>query len=215
MLSEKRKARQRWLNTSEQADRDNYEGARRKECNKMLKNSKRNWVEDEIKEIEKENRNKNTKLFYKKINEQNKTYRGRISGMLNKDGMVTEDAEEYKKVWTEYFKELLNDNSPNEEVETEEDEEDETVTEPTIEEVKEVINKSRKGKAPGKDGINMDLIKYGGKELQKQVHALIQKIWREEKMPEEWKTGQIVTIQKRRPKEMRKLQRNYIAKYSF
>src|SRR3978361_954449 len=137
---------------------------------------------------------------------------GRISGVLNKDGKVTEDAEEYKKVWAEYFKELLNDNRPNEEVEIEEDEEGETVTDPTMEEVKEVINKSRKGKAPGKDGINMELIKYGGEELQKQIHALIQTIWREEKMPEEWKTGQIVTIQKRRPKEMRKLQRNYIAK---
>ena len=67
---------------------------------------------------------------------------------------MTEDAEEYKKVWTEYFKELLNDNSPNEEVETEEDG---TVTEPTIEEVKEVINKSRKGKAPGKDASTWNL----------------------------------------------------------
>src|SRR3978361_1526803 len=102
----------------------------------------------------------------------NKTYKGRISGMLNKDQMVTEDAEEYKKVWTEYFKELLNDNSSNEEVETEEDE---TVTEPTIEEVKEVINKSRKRKAPGKDGINMELIKYGGEALQKKLHKLIKK----------------------------------------
>ena len=43
----------------------------------------------------------------------------------------------------------------------------------------------------------MELIKYGGKELQKQVHALIQKIWKEEKMPEEWETGQIVTIHKK------------------
>ena len=29
-------------------------------------------MEDEIKEIEKENRNKNTKLFYKKINDRTK-----------------------------------------------------------------------------------------------------------------------------------------------
>src|SRR3978361_1877529 len=111
MLSEKRKARQRWLNTSEQADRDSYVRAR-KECNKMLKKKKRNWVEDEIKEIERENRNKNTKLFYKKINEQNKTYRGRKSGVLNKDGKGTEDAEEYKKGWTEYLKEMINETSP-------------------------------------------------------------------------------------------------------
>src|SRR3978361_1936150 len=195
MLSEKRKARQKWLNTSEQADRDNYEKVR-KECNKRVRKKKRNWMEDEIKEIEKENRNKNTKVFYKKINKQNKTYRGRIRGGRNKDGKVTEDAEEYKKVWAEYFKELLNDSSPNEEVEIEEDE-GETVTEPTMEEVKEVINKSQKGKSPGKGGINMELIKYGGEELQKQIHLLIQKIWREEKMPEEWESGQIVTIHKK------------------
>lgn len=80
---------------------------------------------------------------------------------------------------------------------TEDKKQDILEEEPTIEEVKEIINKSRDGKAPGKDGINIELIKYGGNTLHKRIYYLIKKIWNEERMPEEWEIGQIVTLHKK------------------
>lgn len=49
--------------------------------------------------------------------------------------------------------------------------EEELIDEPTLEEVEEIINKSRNGKTPCTVGKNAEVIKYGGEELHK-------KIWR-------------------------------------
>lgn len=68
---------------------------------------------------------------------------------------------------------------------------------PTREEIEEIINKSRNGKSPGKDGINIEMLKYGGPELKERLYQLITKIWKEEKMPQDWEHGQIITIHKK------------------
>lgn len=50
------------------------------------------------------------------------------------------------------------------------------IEEPTLEEVKEVIKRNKKGKAPRCDNINMELIKYGGeKEQEKGIVITVHK----------------------------------------
>jgi hypothetical protein len=52
-------------------------------------------------------------------------------------------------------------------------------------------------KAPGEDGITAELIKNAGHELKERLHLLICKIWRDEKMPDDWKIGFIVPLFKK------------------
>jgi sorting nexin-29 len=52
-------------------------------------------------------------------------------------------------------------------------------------------------KAPGGDDIIAELIKNASRELKKRLHALICKIWRDGKMPNDWKVGLIVSLFKK------------------
>jgi len=52
-------------------------------------------------------------------------------------------------------------------------------------------------KAPREDDIIMELIKNASQELKKRLHALICKIWRDEKMPDDWKVGLLVPLFKK------------------
>ncbi|XP_039303552.1 DNA ligase 1-like [Solenopsis invicta] len=72
----------------------------------------------------------------------------------------------------------------------------------TDEELKEAeiitaINRLKKGKAAGIDGIPMKAWKYGGSKIRKRFVNLVKKIWKEKEIPEDWKKSVIVTIQKK------------------
>ena len=56
-------------------------------------------MKDKIKEIEAENRKNNTKLFHMKVGENNKAYKGKVKGIKNKEGRITELEQEYKQIW--------------------------------------------------------------------------------------------------------------------
>jgi len=52
-------------------------------------------------------------------------------------------------------------------------------------------------KVPGEDDITTELIKNASRELNEKLHVLICKIWRDEKMPNDWKVGLIVPLFKK------------------
>ena len=53
-------------------------------------------------------------------------------------------------------------------------------------------------KSPGIDNIPAELYKKGGGLLLNKIQSLIKEIWREEKMPTDWRTNIIVPIYKNR-----------------
>jgi hypothetical protein len=81
--------------------------------------------------------------------------------------------------WAEHFDELLNKprsdglDSGRDKNYTERDDE---LYSPTVEDVKESINRQKIARSPGKDGINAELIKHGGLSLITALHRLICKI---------------------------------------
>ena len=70
------------------------------------------------------------------------------------------------------------------------------VKEPTQEEMEKAIGNLKTNKAPGED-IIAELIKNSSWELKKRLYALICKIWRDEKMPDDWKIVLIIPLFKK------------------
>jgi sorting nexin-29 len=68
---------------------------------------------------------------------------------------------------------------------------------PSHDEREKVICNLKTNKAPGEDDTIVELIKNASRELKKRFHALICKIWRDEKMPDGWKVGSIVSLFKK------------------
>jgi hypothetical protein len=72
-------------------------------------------------------------------------------------------------------------------------EEDESRT-PTIEEVKQVINKLKNNRAPGPDSINAELLKERNTALIEKIHIIMERVWKMEEIPQEWEEGIICPI---------------------
>jgi hypothetical protein len=52
------------------------------------------------------------------------------------------------------------------------------------------IRNLKNNRAPGKDSITTELIKYGGRKLWIRIHQLIKRVWEREEMPQEHSTAQ-------------------------
>ena len=56
-----------------------------------------------------------------------------------------------------------------------------------MEEVGCAIKKLKNNKAAGSDEISAEMIKAGGELARNKLHLLIAKIWKEDKIPEDWR----------------------------
>ena len=59
------------------------------------------------------------------------------------------------------------------------------------------IDKLKSHKSPGIDEILVELFKAGGGTTCGEIHKLITSVWKNEKLPEEWKESIIVPIHKK------------------
>lgn len=79
---------------------------------------------------------------------------------------------------------------------------------PTLEEIRRTINTMHNSTAPGKDRINIELIKYGPPELLALIHLIITKAWCSNKIPSDWlQTTQIPLPKTRKPKSVDEFRR--------
>ena len=104
--------------------------------------------------------------------------------------------------WKEHYSTLLNTRNPSVPNCLESIPSHPTISElssaPTLQEVTNAINNLKNNKSPGGDGIPAELLKYGGQTLNGRLHELIQDMWREEEVPQQWKDAKIVSIYKRK-----------------
>jgi hypothetical protein len=70
-----------------------------------------------------------------------------------------------------------------------------------LEEITQLIQTQRNGKALGEDKISIALLKNGGLELLKYLHKLILNIWKYEKIPEDWTEAVIIPLLKKGDKQ--------------
>jgi len=71
------------------------------------------------------------------------------------------------------------------------------VPEPSLGEIKSIVESLKNNKAPGEDKINLKLLKLAGRNPLKNLHKTISTIWKNEKLEKGWNTDIIYPISKR------------------
>ncbi|CAF4947807.1 unnamed protein product [Pieris macdunnoughi] len=107
------------------------------------------------------------------------------------------------KRWAEHFIELLNGTTANSNVTPNQDDstldtnrrDDEFL--PTAEETASAIQCLKNQRSLEYDGIPPELLKQGGPSLVRVLHALIERVWVDETMPEDWNSGVIIPLHKK------------------
>ena len=118
-----------------------------------------------------------------------------IKQMKSQDGDVLSDEKEIKERWRSYFEKLLNEETPRTFFEV--GAQNEGVTSMVRrDEVKKALKKMKNGKATGPDEIPVEMWKALGEEGIDLLTDLMQKIWKEERMPDEWRNSVIIPLYK-------------------
>jgi hypothetical protein len=139
-----------------------------------------------------------TMKYYQTVNRLRKGFQPRLKACKYNSGKLIEGDDKILEHWVKYFKTQFEKENSDEES----DEEvfltaEPLIKEPSLEELEKAICNLKTNKAPGEDDIIVELIKNTSRELKKRFHALICKIWRDEKMPDDWKVGLIVPLFKK------------------
>lgn len=176
----------------------------RRETKKILRQKKRKYMQGKLERIEDHFVNKEIRNFYqetKKTKENVRNYQT-VPYIKDKEGRLIGDPQGKAQRWAQYFEELLSSNvNEIEEQAIEWGQNGEQVEVPTEEEILEEIRNLKNFKSAGENGIPAEIFKYGGEGLQKRICKLIQKIWKEEKMPEGWKNSIICPMYKKGDKQ--------------
>jgi hypothetical protein len=99
--------------------------------------------------------------------------------------------------WKNYFSQLLNIHRVSDVTQIEKHTAEPLVPEPSPFEVEIAIAKLKKYKSSGSDQISAEPIKAGGETLQSEIHKLINSIWSNVELPDQWKESIILPIYKK------------------
>lgn len=187
-IKEKQKAYKQWLQQKNEESKQIYK-EKRNQAKTIVRNAHQNSWEKFISEIEDDIHGRQD-FAYKVIKQLNKTEKdvARLN-IIGKDRWI----KHYKELWLEETESETDIN--NEKTEMQE------IDGITFEELKEAIEHTKNRKATGPDGINMELLKYGGNALHGRLLQLINKCWRTRMIPESWKIAEVISLFKKGNRE--------------
>ena len=76
------------------------------ECQRIAKRDKKDFLSDQCKEIEENNRMGKIRHLFKKIRDTRGTFHAKVGTIKDRNGMDLTEAEDIKKRWQEYTEEL-------------------------------------------------------------------------------------------------------------
>jgi hypothetical protein len=152
--------------------------------------------------------NGNQKLFYRVLKNLRKNNKEELLTIKNEKGEIIMDEAEIMTRWKEYFIKLLEVRSEDvhfevkrEDIEKKAESRGHGDNNITMEEVVEAIRRMKIGKAPGSDKITAEMMKYMGDRGRQILLEILNKVWKEEKIPRDWEVGLIVPIYKKGDKK--------------
>lgn len=188
LCKEKRLAFRKWINSGKQEDRLEYKRRSAMVKRKSRKIQRESW-ENFTSYLEQETYKLRPKV-YKIIRRIDSNFNERIQ--LPKLDM--EEAKTfYRDLWTD-----SNEQIESEEHDKKEEKTAETVNAPiTMKELEEALKKSKNAKAPGEDGLSIELYKYSSSKFKKRLLNFINSIWEKETTPEEFRNAIVVPLYKK------------------
>ena len=172
-----------------------------REVKRRAREDKRVWLEQTGHEAEKYAENGRTRELYQTAKKITNKRRCQVATVKNKRGEIIKDKNARLERWAEHFEEVLVREAPANPIEENEVETDEISEMDTTEikeaEVKQALRKTKSKRTPGIDSIPAELYKADSDVAVKELTRLFNRIWHEEKVPDQWKKGLIVKIPKR------------------
>ncbi len=193
VVKEKKEAKKKWETSGRDEDRVNFKRAK-KEAKREVARAKAQAMNEVYEELETP---EGEKKIYRIAKARNKATKDltHIKQVKDQHGRVLSEDGKIKDRWEKYFEHLLNEENPR--VVFGDGVPNQAVTSSiSREEVKKALKKMKKGKATGPDGIPVEVWKSLGDEGIDMLQDLMQKIYEEEKMPNEWRDSVIVPIYK-------------------
>ncbi len=139
--------------------------------------------------------------MYQKVGELVGSSQIDMSNLREKDGqLILGGMDRVRERWKESFEHLLNagkelDEECLHDLSAPSNDSDEPC--PTEDEVETAIKKLKKYKACGVDEVYGEMLKAGGDTMVKILHRLFTRVWKEEKVPEDWTRAIIVPLHKK------------------
>ena len=162
---------------------------------KIARRDKKAFLSDQCKEIEENNRMGKTRDPFKKIRDTKGIFHAKLGSIKDRNGMDLTEAEDVKRRWQEYTKELykkdLHDPDNHNGVITH--------LEPDILEceVKWALGSITTNKASGGDGIPVELFQILKNDAVKVLHSVCQQIWKTQQRPLYWKRSVFIPVPKK------------------
>lgn len=143
----------------------------------------------------------NKKLFWSDVNRKRKQRDQMSMKVRDSDGNMINEESGVKERWTEYFEWLLNVDDGRRAELTESGLEGiheyaNEEFEVSVDDVRKAVNKLKKGKSPGVDGITSEMLKCGGECLLEWLRRVCNVCLLNEKVPNDWMRAIIVPIYK-------------------
>ena len=154
------------------------------EFQRIASREKKDFLSDQCKKIEENNRMGKARDLFKKIRDTKGTFHAEMGSIKDRNGMDLTEAEDIKKRWQEYtelYKKDLHDPDNHKGVITH--------LEPDIleYEVKWALGSITMNKASGADGISVELFQILKDDTVKMLHSICQQIWKTQQWPQDWK----------------------------
>ena len=165
------------------------------EFQRIARREKKAFLSDQCKEIEGKNRMGKTRDLFKKIRDTRGTFHAKMGSIKDRNGMDLTEAEDTKKRWQEYTKELYKKDFHNT------DNHNGVIAhlEPDILEceVRWALESITTNKASGGDGIPVELFQILKEDAVKVLHSICQQIWKTQQWPQDWKRSVFIPISKK------------------
>ena len=165
------------------------------EFQRIARRDKKDFLSDQCKEIEENNRMGKTRDLFKKIRDTKGTFHAKMGSIKVRNGMDLTESEDIEKRWQEYTEELYKKDLHDP------DNHDGVITHLETDilecEVKWALESITANRASGGDGIPVELFQILKEDAMKALHSICQQIWKTQQWPQDWKRSVFIPIPKR------------------